>query len=84
TGVQWHEAYGFAEAHNITLVGGSDRSVGAAGGWLLGGGHGMLSNTMGLGADRALQFKVVTPDGKYLTANACQNQDLFFALRGGR
>ncbi|ESK89354.1 isoamyl alcohol oxidase [Moniliophthora roreri MCA 2997] len=82
-GVQWQDAYTFAEAHNITLVGGSDRSVGAAGGWLLGGGHGMLANTMGLGADRALQFKIVTPDGNYLTANACQNQDLFFALRGG-
>ena len=26
---------------------------------------------------------VVTPDGKYRTVNACQNEDLFFALRGG-
>lgn len=82
-GVQWHEAYEFAEEHNITLVGGSDKAVGTVGGWLLGGGHGMLSNTMGLGADRALQFKIVTPKGEYLTVNACQNQDLFFALRGG-
>lgn len=30
-----------------------------------------------------LQFKIVTPDGVYRTANACQNEDLFFALRGG-
>ncbi|KIK63617.1 hypothetical protein GYMLUDRAFT_221811 [Collybiopsis luxurians FD-317 M1] len=82
-GVQWKDAYAFAESHNITLVGGSDRSVGAAGGWLQGGGHSMLSNTMGLGVDRALQFKVVTPDGQYRVANACQNEDLFFALRGG-
>ncbi|KAK1236221.1 hypothetical protein PQX77_000542 [Marasmius sp. AFHP31] len=82
-GVQWQDAYDFAEKHNITVVGGSDRSVGFVGGWLQGGGHGMLSNTMGLGVDRALQFKIVTADGQYLTANACQNQDLFFALRGG-
>ncbi|KAF9262746.1 FAD-binding domain-containing protein [Marasmius fiardii PR-910] len=82
-GVQWHEAYEFAEEHNITLVGGSDKAVGSVGGWLQGGGHGLLSNTLGLGVDRALQFKVVTPRGEYLTANACQNQDLFFALRGG-
>ncbi|KAJ7440768.1 hypothetical protein B0H11DRAFT_2163285 [Mycena galericulata] len=82
-GVQWAEAYTFADAHNITLVGGSDRSVGAVGGWLQGGGHSVLSNTMGLGADRVLQFKVVTPDGKLRVANACQNEDLFFALRGG-
>ena len=30
-----------------------------------------------------VQVKVVTPDGVYRTANECQNQDLFFALRGG-
>lgn len=82
-GVQWGEAYSFAEAHNITVVGGSDKTVGAAGGWLQGGGHGALSPSMGLGVDRVLQFRVVTPDGVYRTANKCQNQDLFFALRGG-
>ncbi|KAG6876325.1 hypothetical protein C0992_013354 [Termitomyces sp. T32_za158] len=82
-GVQWGEAYAFAEANNITIVGGSDRSVGVAGGWLQGGGHGALSNTMGLGVDRVLQYKVVTPDGQYRIANDCQNEDLFYALRGG-
>ena len=30
-----------------------------------------------------VQVKIVTPDGVYRTANECQNQDLFFALRGG-
>ena len=30
-------------------------SVGAVGGWLQGGGHGALSNTMGLGADRVVR-----------------------------
>ncbi|KDQ50517.1 hypothetical protein JAAARDRAFT_199917 [Jaapia argillacea MUCL 33604] len=90
-GVQWGEAYPFAEANNITMVGashsslrkGSDKGVGTVGGWLMGGGHGALTNTMGMGADRVLQFKVVTPDGQLRTANACQNQDLFYALRGG-
>ena len=28
-------------------------------------------------------MKVVTSDGVFRTANECQNQDLFFALRGG-
>ncbi|TFK52652.1 FAD binding domain-containing protein [Heliocybe sulcata] len=82
-GVQWGEAYEFAEANNITLVGGLDKGVGTSGGWLMGGGHGALTNTMGMGVDRVLQFKVVTPDGKLRVANACQNEDLFFALRGG-
>ncbi|KAL1723573.1 hypothetical protein EV715DRAFT_191128 [Schizophyllum commune] len=82
-GAQWADGYAFAEENNITLVGGSDRSVGMAGGWLQGGGHGMLSVSMGLGVDRVLQYKVVTPDGTYRTANRCQNEDLFWALRGG-
>ncbi|KAH6912974.1 FAD binding domain-containing protein [Coprinopsis sp. MPI-PUGE-AT-0042] len=82
-GVQWGEAYAFAERNNITIVGGADGTVGAVGGWLQGGGHGPLSNTMGMGVDRVVQFKVVTPDGQSRIANDCQNQDLFFALRGG-
>lgn len=35
---------------------GSDKSVGAVGGWLQGGGHGALSNTMGMGADRVVRY----------------------------
>lgn len=31
----------------------------------------------------ALQFTVVKATGKIVTANACQNKDLFWALRGG-
>ncbi|KAJ3530653.1 hypothetical protein NMY22_g8486 [Coprinellus aureogranulatus] len=82
-GVRWSEAHAFADKNNITLVGGSDKSVGAVGGWLQGGGHGPLSNTMGMGADRVLEFQVVTPDGQLRVANECQNSDLFWALRGG-
>ncbi|CAE6433167.1 unnamed protein product [Rhizoctonia solani] len=73
----------FADKNNLTFIGGSSRTVGAAGGWVQGGGHAILSNTYGLGADRVLQFKVVTPDGRSRVANACQNKDLFWALRGG-
>ncbi|KAJ3571520.1 hypothetical protein NP233_g3700 [Leucocoprinus birnbaumii] len=82
-GVQWGEAYAFADANNVTVVGGSDIAVGASGGWLQGGGHGALSPSMGLGVDRTLEYKVVTPDGKLRVANECQNTDLFWALRGG-
>ncbi|KAF8886854.1 hypothetical protein CPB84DRAFT_1787219 [Gymnopilus junonius] len=82
-GSQFQEVYQFAYDHNLTLVGGSDQSVGAAGGWHQGGGHSPLSPTLGMGADRALQYKIVTPDGVLRTANACQNSDLFWALRGG-
>ena len=33
--------------------------------------------------DMKVEFKVVTPDGHYRIANECQNDDLFWALRGG-
>ncbi|CAE6490648.1 unnamed protein product [Rhizoctonia solani] len=82
-GQDFASLYEFAEANGVTFLGGTDKTVGAAGGWVQGGGHGILSNTLGLGVDRVLQFKVVTPDGVLRTANACQNSDLFWALRGG-
>ncbi|KAL0956160.1 hypothetical protein HGRIS_002321 [Hohenbuehelia grisea] len=82
-GANWNEVYEFADAHNVTAVGGYHETVGAVGGWLLGGGHSVLSVVHGLGVDRVIQFKVVTPDGKFRTANDFQNSDLFWALRGG-
>jgi FAD/FMN-containing dehydrogenase len=33
--------------------------------------------------DNAVQFTIVTPNGDYVVANDHQNQDLFWALRGG-
>ncbi|KAF8871186.1 FAD-binding domain-containing protein [Infundibulicybe gibba] len=82
-GQQFKALYALAEQHNVTFLGGASTTVGASGGWIQGGGHSALSPTMGLGVDRVLQFKVVTPDGQLRTANKCTNTDLFFALRGG-
>jgi len=48
-GVQWIEAYEAARHHNRTIVGAASQSVGAAGGWLAGGGHSAISPTYGLG-----------------------------------
>ncbi|KAJ7590268.1 FAD-binding domain-containing protein [Mycena floridula] len=73
----------FAVANKITVPGGADRTVGAVGGYLQGGGHSGVSNVFGLALDRALEFEVVTPNGHHLIANRCMNTDLFFALRGG-
>jgi hypothetical protein len=46
-------------------------------------GHGPYSNVFGLGVEQVLDFEVVTPNGTILKANPNQNQDLFWALRGG-
>lgn len=50
-GVQWHEAYDAAQAQGRVLVGGvaDGGSVGAAGGWLMGGGHSAIAPAYGLG-----------------------------------
>ncbi|KAH7930955.1 FAD-binding domain-containing protein [Leucogyrophana mollusca] len=84
-GVQWHEAYDAANAQGQILVGGASAggSVGAAGGWLLGGGHSALSPKYGLGVDNVLEMTIVTSTGEHLTVNDYQHADLFWALRGG-
>ncbi|KAL4874763.1 hypothetical protein BJY04DRAFT_233302 [Aspergillus karnatakaensis] len=82
-GQQFAGIYEFAREHNYRVVGGTSNTVGAAGGWITGGGHSLLSNELGLGVDNVQQLKAVLPNGAYVTANRCQNQDIFFALRGG-
>ena len=72
-----------ADAGNITVVTSLDPTVGNGGGWALGGGHGPLTSLRGLGADQILSLNVITADGRFLTADLNQNQDLYFALRGG-
>ncbi|KAI4161270.1 MAG: hypothetical protein LQ342_005062 [Letrouitia transgressa] len=59
------------------------RSVGCLGGWMQGGGHGPAVHDYGLGADQVLEAQVVLADGRTVTANQCQQSDLFFAIRGG-
>ena len=48
-----------------------------------GGGHSPATHNFGLGADQVLEAQVVLASGHVVTASACQNQDLFFAVRGG-
>ncbi|KIJ13624.1 hypothetical protein PAXINDRAFT_100587 [Paxillus involutus ATCC 200175] len=82
-GVQWDEAYAAVDQNGRMIVGGAISSIGAAGGWLAGGGHSALSPTYGLGVDNAIEISVVLSTGEYLTVNNYQNPDLFWALRGG-
>ncbi|KAF9236142.1 hypothetical protein BU15DRAFT_77242 [Melanogaster broomeanus] len=84
-GVQWHEAYDAVNQYGRMMVGGysAGGSIGAAGGWLAGGGHSALAPTYGLGVDNAIEISVVLSTGEYLTVNNYQHSDLFWALRGG-
>ena len=54
-----------------------------AGGLVLGGGTGWLTRKFGLSCDNVEGFTLVTADGSIVRANARENADLFWALRGG-
>jgi FAD/FMN-containing dehydrogenase len=57
-------------------------TVGIAG-LTLGGGFGHLHAKYGLAIDNVIGADVITADGGLLTANASENQDLFWGVRGG-
>lgn len=73
-----HEAQNFGLATPL----GINSTTGVAG-LTLGGGFGWLSRVHGLTVDNLVAADVVTADGKMLRADAEQNPDLFWALRGG-
>jgi hypothetical protein len=54
-----------------------------ASGLILGGGTGWLTRQFGLSCDNVEAFTLVTADGSIVRADAKQNADLFWALRGG-
>ncbi|MCW5589838.1 MAG: FAD-binding oxidoreductase [Legionellales bacterium] len=82
-GARWLETYLMAAKHDRYVQGGGCTTVGAAGGFTQGGGFGSFSKKFGTGAAGVLQAEIVTADGKVIVANACQNKDLFWAIRGG-
>ncbi|KAK3349476.1 FAD binding domain-containing protein [Lasiosphaeria hispida] len=81
-GTQMQETYRATALLNRTVVGGNGRTV-ALGGFITGGGHSILAPHYGMAADQVLEMELVTPMGEVLTANECQNTDLFWAFRGG-
>lgn len=70
-----------ANASGLSVLSGGQHGVGY-GGFGSGGGHSALGPTYGMAADYILELEIVTPGGDILTVNECQNQDLFWALRG--
>ncbi len=71
-----------AQVHGLATPTGTVSTIGI-GGLALGGGSGYLSPRFGLTLDNILSVKIVTADGRLLTANEKENEDLFWAVRGG-
>ncbi|MDR2983316.1 MAG: FAD-binding oxidoreductase [Nocardiopsaceae bacterium] len=82
SGVTWKEFNRAAAWHGLATTGGVVSSTGIAG-LTLGGGEGWLMGKYGLTIDNLLAVDVVTASGDVVRASAEENQDLFWALRGG-
>ncbi|KAL8707004.1 MAG: hypothetical protein Q9201_000052 [Fulgogasparrea decipioides] len=82
-GVQVFEADEVANAKGLVVVGGNCPTVGVAGGYTQGGGHGPLVSKFGLAADQVLEWEVVTGTGELLRASPSEHPDLYWALSGG-
>ncbi len=83
TGALWMDAYEAVTTNAGRYVqGGGCTTVGVAG-LVLGGGFGSFSKGFGTGAANLLEAEIVTADGLVRTANAYNNPDLFWALKGG-
>ena len=83
SGAMWLQAYQAVTGKAGRYVqGGGCTTVGVAG-LVSGGGFGSYSKRFGTGAASLLEAEIVTADGAVRVANACNNPDLFFAIKGG-
>jgi len=69
-------------AHGLVTTSGTVSHTGV-GGLTTGGGFGRLARRFGLALDNVKSVDVVTANGKLMHANAQQNSDLYWGVRGG-
>ena len=81
-GATWGDFNAATNAFGLATTGGIISTTGVAG-LTLGGGIGYLARGYGLSLDNLISADVVTADGKLLIASDKENQDLFWAIRGG-
>ncbi len=81
-GATWGDFNAATYPFGLATTGGIISTTGVSG-LTLGGGIGYLARGFGLSLDNLISADVVTADGKFLIASEKQNEDLFWAIRGG-
>jgi FAD/FMN-containing dehydrogenase len=81
-GVTWGELDAATQEHGLATTGGRMTTTGVAG-FVLGSGSGWLERVHGLACDNLVSARVVTADGRVVTASETENPDLFWRLHGG-
>jgi FAD/FMN-containing dehydrogenase len=70
------------ELYGLHMPGGGCETVGVAG-YMQGGGYGFTSQMFGMNSDQVLGIQMALADGRIVKANAQENPDLYWAVRGG-
>jgi FAD/FMN-containing dehydrogenase len=81
-GATWGDFNYATHAFGLATTGGIISTTGISG-LTLGRGIGYLDRALGLSIDNLISADVVTAEGRFLTANERENEDLFWGLRGG-
>ncbi len=81
-GATWGLFNDATHAHGLATTGGIVSTTGI-GGLTLGGGIGYLARGVGLSCDNLISAEMVTAEGRSIMASAKENEDLFWAIRGG-
>jgi hypothetical protein len=81
-GATWGEVDAATYPHGLAVPAGIISTTGV-GGLTLGGGSGHLTRAHGLTIDNLLGAEVVLADGQIVNASADENEELFWAIRGG-
>lgn len=81
-GATWGEFDRCAESYGLATTGGVISSTGVCG-LTLGGGIGWLMGKYGLSCDNVISADLVNAKGNHVSVNQKQNEELFWAIRGG-
>ncbi|HUO42849.1 MAG TPA: FAD-binding oxidoreductase [Methylomirabilota bacterium] len=81
-GCTWGDVDHAAHAFNLAVPAGIVSTTGVAG-LTLGGGTGYLTRKFGLTIDNLLEADMVLADGSFVTVSQSENNDLYWAIRGG-